>query len=99
MADKDAPKNEGQTSDQPQSPENVAEHFEQFSTIPAGLHKYVSNDLIGTPLEDIDPFHKDKQVTKIGTKNRLVDQCSKRRSMHHDTNLNTFHCISTIPFF
>lgn len=67
MADKDAPKNEGQTSDQPQSPENVAEHFEQFSTIPAGLHKYVSNDLIGTPLEDIDPFHKDKQVTKIGT--------------------------------
>lgn len=97
MADKDAPKNEGQTSDQPQSPENVAEHFEQFSTIPAGLHKYVSNDLIGTPLEDIDPFHKDKQVTKIGTKNRLEVQCIC--SMHHDTDLNAVHCISTIPFF
>lgn len=93
MADKDAPKNEGQKSDQPQSPENVAEHFEQFATIPAGLHKYVSNDLIGTPLEDIDPFHKDKQVTKIGTKNRI--ECS----MHHDTNLNAVYCIQEFPFF
>lgn len=55
-------KAEGQKNDQSQSSETVTEYFEQFSTLPAGLHKYVSNDLIGTPLEDIDPVYKDKQV-------------------------------------
>lgn len=68
MPDKKPSIAEGQKNDQPQSSSDTAgvEYFEQFSTLPAGLHKYVSNDLIGTPLEDIDPFYKDKQVTKAG---------------------------------
>lgn len=49
-------------SDQLHSAEVSFERFEQFSTLPIGLSKYVAKDLIGTPLEDIDPFYKDKQV-------------------------------------
>lgn len=65
LPDKQASKAEGQKNDQPQSCEIEAEYFEQFSTLPVGLNKYISNDLIGTPLDDIDPFYKDKQVIKI----------------------------------
>lgn len=36
--------------------------FEQFSSLPDGLSKYIVGDLIGTPLDEIDNFYKDKQV-------------------------------------
>lgn len=49
---------------QPQPSEASFERFETFSTLPNGLSKFVGNDLIATPLEDIDPFYKDKQVFK-----------------------------------
>lgn len=52
------------SAEQPQPSEASFERFEAFSTLPLGLSKYVGNDLIGTPLEDIDPFYKDKQVFK-----------------------------------
>lgn len=58
-------KAESQKDNQPKSSEVEFERFEQFSKLPDGLSKYVAQDLIGTPLDDIDPFYKDKQVYKI----------------------------------
>lgn len=49
-----------QKDNQPQPTEY--QRFEEFSKLPPGLSNYVAKDLIGTPLEDIDPFYKDKQV-------------------------------------
>lgn len=60
------PKADSAKDNQPKSSSEIqVERFEQFSTLPIGLGKYVAKDLIGTPLEDIDPFYKDKQVHKI----------------------------------
>lgn len=47
---------------QPQASDARGERFPAFTTLPLGLRNYVAKDLIGTPLEDIDPFYKDKQV-------------------------------------
>lgn len=58
------PKADSHKDDQPQTSDAQFVRFEQFSTLPVGLRKYVAPDLIGTPLEDIDPFYKDKQASK-----------------------------------
>lgn len=58
------PKVDSHKNDQPQPSDVQCKRFEQFSRLPTGLRKYVAKDLIGTSLEDIDPFYKDKQVTQ-----------------------------------
>lgn len=62
------PKSDSHKDDQAQTSDAQFVHFEQFTTLPAGLRKYVAKDLIGTPLEDIDPFYKDKQASEIQRK-------------------------------
>lgn len=57
------PKADSHKDDQPQASDAQYVRFEEFSTLPVGLRKYVASDLIGTPLEDIDPFYKDKQAS------------------------------------
>lgn len=39
--------------------------FEEFSTLPDGFTKYIVGDFVGTPLDEIDQFYKDKQVKEI----------------------------------
>lgn len=65
LPDQEVPKADSHKDDQPQTSDAQFVHFEQFATLPAGLRKYVAKDLIGTPLEDIDPFYKDKQASEI----------------------------------
>lgn len=64
LPDQEVPKADSHKDDQPQTSDAQFVHFEQFTTLPAGLRKYVQKDLIGTPLEDIDPFYKDKQASE-----------------------------------
>lgn len=61
------PKSETNKDNETKPSEIDFERFEQYSALPIGLGKYVTPDLIGTPLEDIDPFYKEKQVpdTKV----------------------------------
>lgn len=57
------PKTDSHKDIQPTTSSEVTfERFKQFSTLPSGLSKFVAKDLLGTPLEDIDPIYKDKQV-------------------------------------
>lgn len=46
------------------SKSSPSEHvqFDEFSKLPTGLRHFVTNNLIGMPLEDIDSSYKDKQV-------------------------------------
>lgn len=64
LPDQVVPKADSHKDDQPQPSDAQFVHFEQFITLPVGLRKYVQKDLIGTPLEDIDPFYKDKQASE-----------------------------------
>lgn len=66
LPDQEVPKADSHKDDQPQTSDPQFVRFEQFSTLPVGLRKYVATDLIGTPLEDIDPFYKDKQAREQG---------------------------------
>lgn len=59
--DQEVLKGDSHKDDQPQT-DAQCERFEAFAALPVGLRKYVAKDLIGTTLEDIDPFYKDKQV-------------------------------------
>lgn len=62
LSAQEVPKVDIQKNDQPQSSDGRGERFKTFTSLPLGLRSYVADDLIGTPLEDIDPFYKDKQV-------------------------------------
>lgn len=70
LPDQEVPKADTHKDDQPQTSDAQFVHFEQFTTLPAGLRKYVAKDLIGTPLEDIDPFYKDKQASEFVERER-----------------------------
>lgn len=77
LPDQEVPKADSHKDDQPQTSDAQFVHFEQFTTLPAGLRKYVQKDLIGTPLEDIDPFYKDKQASECERSERERKEARK----------------------
>ncbi|XP_031630611.1 sodium channel protein para-like [Contarinia nasturtii] len=81
LSDQEAPKPGSHKDDQPQLSEAKFERFKQLSTLPLGLSKYVAKDLIGTPLEDIDPFYKDKQTFIIVNRNKDLFRFSVPKSL------------------
>lgn len=53
--------------------------FKQFDTLSPGLSQYIVNDLIGTPLEDVDNFYKDKNVSPV----KVSSVSTYPRCSHH----------------
>ncbi|XP_055311841.1 sodium channel protein para-like [Sitodiplosis mosellana] len=72
LPEQEVPKAGSDKENQLKSSEIKFERFEQFSTLPIGLSKYVAQDLIGSPLEDIDPFYKDKQTFIVVNRSKTL---------------------------